>query len=135
QLSPLHDAALAGVARAAEGVDFGDAERRPAEIRVAAGRILGADDVGAVTARGTLWRARGANVVTHLRGVARRPGRRGGGAGGGRGGRRHRRANPRHVAHAVDRDQLIDALVVDQRLDARLVTVARAAALGIEGGH
>src|SRR5437667_8543685 len=48
---------LAGVARAAEGVDFGDAERRPAEIRVAAGRVLGADSGERPQHAGLDWRA------------------------------------------------------------------------------
>ena len=38
------------------------------------------------------------------------------------------------MPHAVDRDQLIDALVVDQHLDARRVPVARAAGQLVEVG-
>src|SRR6266481_8008102 len=65
--------------RAANVLSLGDAEVRPAERWVAAGRILGADggDAG-VTACGTLGRARSANIVALA----------GQGRGGGRGGRR-----------------------------------------------
>src|SRR2546427_3063822 len=69
--------------RAAKVLSLGDAEVRPAERWVAAGRILGADEGDArVTASGTLGRARSANIVA-LAGQGR-----GGGRGGRRGGRR-----------------------------------------------
>ena len=64
QRPPLRAASAA--ARAAEGVDFRDAERRPPKRRVTARRILGADsgDAGVTAAGGTLCRAGSANVVT-----------------------------------------------------------------------
>src|SRR5437773_2589847 len=94
--------AAGAAARAAEGVDFRDAERRPPERRVAARRILGADrgDAGVAAASGTLCRPRRADVVALAGRLRRRRGRggrrrgarggRGGGRwpGGGRGGRR-----------------------------------------------
>src|SRR3989442_6818365 len=74
--------------RAADVLSLGDAEVRPAERWVAAGRILGADEGDArVTASGTLGRARSANIVA-LAGQGRGGGRGGRRSGGGRRGRR-----------------------------------------------
>src|SRR3989475_12784068 len=74
--------------RAANVLSLGDAEVRPAERWVAAGRILGADEGDArVTASGTLGRARSANIVA-LAGQGRGGGRGGRRSGGGRRGRR-----------------------------------------------
>src|SRR5438132_11051932 len=74
--------------RAADVLSLGDAEVRPAERWVAAGRILGADEGDArVTASGTLGRARSANIVA-LAGLGRGGGRGGRRSGGGRRGRR-----------------------------------------------
>src|SRR3989442_10704461 len=74
--------------RAADVLSLGDAEVRPAERWVAAGRILGADEGDArVTASGTLGRARSANIVALAR-QGRGGGRGGRRSGGGRGGRR-----------------------------------------------
>src|SRR5205807_3148619 len=69
-------------------LSLGDAEVRPAERWVAAGRILGADEGDArVTASGTLGQARSANIVA-LAGQGRGGGRGGRRSGGGRRGRR-----------------------------------------------
>src|SRR5260370_38334961 len=85
--------AAGAAARAAEGIDFGDAERRPAHRRVAEGRILGADrlhagptkTVGAGSLRGraarAFRRAGGADVVTLSGRHGSGGGRRGRGAG------------------------------------------------------
>src|SRR5439155_26619940 len=78
--------ATGAAARAAEAVDFGDAERRPPERRVAARRILGADrgDAGVAAAGGTLCRPRRADVVALAGRLRRRRGRGGRRRGGGR---------------------------------------------------
>src|SRR5207253_10943589 len=69
-------------------LSLGDAEVRPAERWVAAGRMLGADEGDAgVTASGTLGRAWSANIVA-LAGQGRGGGRGGRRSGGGRRGRR-----------------------------------------------